>query len=430
MTALNTYQDDHHPKSANCQASSILIASCLRKHYYRLSESIRYLLTVQNIKNTAGISGRQDSLLSSGAAIHKAFMNWYIHKPLICSYGDQDMCGVLFERGFFDEALRQQSLSQFKDTQSALNYCTQLLQYECFDILPNTYRVWRFTSAQQCGIKLYDQIDYNSTSEADEGALTPMLGVDFRKRAQYETTQSFGFRLFLCILLVTFLSVMALEMKSIIMSFLWCAYFPADQSFSEGSKVVGRKAVTIRRSFTGEDEDITKVILAIRWDHRLMVLIMTLLRFLLWMFLMWTGIMFLTGPPRYLTLIFDALSLVFIFEIDELLYRTMLRYEFQKDHKDIEDMKVPQKFLFEGRHAIATDLTWLLGVIVLSMVVVWTYTHTELDPLLHSLECVCASQGPRCAEAQFYNKQWWDSYWSATMPASNVIINDLASVQR
>merc|ERR1719456_1336681 len=104
----------------------------------------------------------------------------------------------------------------------------------------------------------------------------------------------------------------------------------------------------------------TKAIFAVRTDHRMMVLTVTTLRICLWFFLLWSGIMFLTGQPRYLSLIFDALSLVFIFEIDELLYKTMLRHEFKMDHLGIDDLKVRNIHggWITGNMMIVSDIVW------------------------------------------------------------------------
>jgi hypothetical protein len=372
------------------------------------------------------LAGRRDTNLLSGGAVHKAYLNWYMHKPLLCSYGDQDMCGVLFGRGIFDEALRQQSSVDFKDTASALEYCTNLLQFECFNILPNTYRVWRFVSNQQCGVKLYGQSDFHSP--LGDSNIVPMLSVDFRKRKEYANTKTIEFRIFLAILLVTFLSVMALEMRSIVKSFLWSALFPTDDRDDRSGRIVGRQAVRISYgSEMSESDDVKKGIHAVRSDHRMLVCIMTFLRLMLWCFLMWSGIMFLTGPPRYLTLIFDALSLVFIFEIDELLYKTMLRHEFKTDHMSIADMKVAQWHggLFSGTVSVLSDVVWFMCVIALGIAIVYTYCKIELNPLLDSLECLCLAQGEHCYSAQKYSKSWWDTYWSTVLPASNAIIDKL-----
>jgi len=389
---------------------------------------------VNNLNMSTGLQGRRDTNLLTGVAVDKAYLNWYLHKPLLCTYGDQDMCGALFERGFFDEALEQQSSSDFKDTKSALKYCNDLLQYECFNILPNTYRVWRFVSNQQCGAKVFGQSNYHSPVD---DAVVPMLSVDFTKRRQYATTKTAAFRCFLGILLIVFLSVMALEMRSIMKVLIFCAKFPTDNEAGGEDGVVGRKSVRILTKTDydsmeddGDDQEITTEVLAVRNDHRFMVLVVTAMRLGLWCFLMWSGIMFLTGPPRYLTLIFDALSLVFIFEIDELLYRTMLRHEFKVDHEAIEPMKVPQWHggRFSGSQGVLGDIMWLFAVIALGIAIVVTYCRNELDPLLNSLECLCTNQGTECHSAQQYNKAWWDNYWSAVLPASNVIIDRLKNL--
>jgi len=398
---------------------------------YNVDLPAMYNDIVQNLNKSTALHGRRDTNLRSGVAVHKAYLNWYIHKPLLCTYGDQDMCGALFERGFFDEALQQQSSSDFKDTASALKYCNDILQYECFNILPNTYRVWRFVSNQQCGAKVFGQSNYHNPVD---GSVVPMLSVDFRKRREYATTKTAAFRVFLGILLVTFLSVMALEMRNIAKVFIFCARFPTDGE-SGDDMVVGSQSVKIFRTVNydamgvadDDEPEITKEIHGIRTDHRILVCVMTGLRLMLWCFLMWSGIMFLTGPPRYLTLIFDALSLVFIFEIDELLYRTMLRHEFRTDHEQTEPIKVPQWHggYFSGTQGVYGDVLWLLAVIALGTAVVFTYCRTELNPLLNSLECLCSNQGSECHSAQQYSKAWWDNYWSATLPASNMIIDRL-----
>merc|ERR1719230_771960 len=100
---------------------------------------------------------------------------------------------------------------------------------------------------------------------------------------------------------------------------------------------------------------------------------MTVLRLLLWIFLLWSGIMFLTGTPRYLDLIFDALSLVFIFEIDELLYKTMLRHEFKMDHLTIDDMKVANLHggMLSGRKTVLMDILAFVSIILVACVIVY-----------------------------------------------------------
>merc|ERR1740130_1025931 len=220
---------------------------------------------------------------------------------------------------------------------------------------------------------MFSQSNFHSPTDSD--AVMPMLHVDFRKRREYASTKEPAFRLFISILLVTFLSVMALEMRSILKTFIWCLKFPADDQMSGRglhSSIVGHTSVTIK-AVAGADgtSDFKKAITAIRSDHRFVITFVTCVRLCLWFFLLWSGIMFLTGPPHYLSMIFDALSLVFIFEIDELLYRTMLRHEFKVDHETIEPMKVPQWHggRFSGNAGVYGDILWLFAVIALGIAV-------------------------------------------------------------
>jgi len=387
------------------------------------------------------LKGRRDTDLFSGVGVHKAYFNWYLHKPLLCQYGDSDMCGPLFQRGFFDEALRQQPSNEFTDASAALQYCNHLLQHECFNILPTTYKVWRSRSYQQCGERLFGQSMYKVPEDSSGTAgSVPMLTVSFRIQDIYETTKGISFRIFLCILLVTFLSVMFLEMRSIMKVMGWVINFPTDLDAGLDGNVVGKRAVRIRtnkKDEDGSDEDdqnkyeaISKTIFAVRKDHRFIVGVMTVMRMCLWVFLLWSGIMFLTGQPRYLTLIFDALSLVFIFEIDELLYKTMLRHEFKMDHLGIDDLKVRNIHggWITGRKTVMLDILQFLGIIVFGMCIVYEYCGSELNPLIDALSCLCSKEGPRCHDAQHFSKSWWDNYWAKTMPAANLIIDRLKAV--
>jgi hypothetical protein len=280
---------------------------------------------------------------------------------------------------------------------------------------------------------MFDETTFRSPTDNNDHM--HMLTVKFKKQMQYASTKDMTFRMFLTILLITFLSVMALEMRSILTTFFWCLMFPVDSG--ERGRIIGRDAVTISTSVSawkarGEVDDpiVSKIaITAVRNDHRGVVAVMTFLRFVLWLFLLWSGVMFLAGPPRYLAMIFDALSLVFIIQIDELLYRTMLRPEYRNDHMEVEEMQVPH--WHSGRvdesFQVLGDTFGFILVILFAMAIVYTYRHNELNPVLESLDCLCTADGPRCFEAYRYDKVFWDMYWSTTLPASRVIIDSLQS---
>lgn len=430
---LDTDGDDLWSKSEAHNKTLGDVARC----EYNVDLPLMYDSLVHQLRSSEHLKDRLDDNLISGEAVHKAYFNWFLHKPMLCMYGDADICGQLFQRGFFDEALGQKSLPMFTDVASALKYCNRILNEECFDILPSTYRVWRLVSNQQCGAKLYGQSDFHIGDNGDDASRTPVVTVDFEWLKEYASTKDFKFRLFLGILLTTFLSVMALEARSIFKVFIWTATFPKDTEAGSNGEIVSKESVDIVTDW--ESQDLMKeepelavkrqAINKVRDDHRYCVLAMTILRLILWVCLLYSGIMFLTTRPRYLTLIFDALSLVFIFEIDELLYRTMLRVEFRNDHLNTDDLIVPQLHggSVHGRFSVMADIVLFVFIILFAAAVVYTYCSTELDPLIDSLECLCTVSGERCYESRSYPKDWWDTYWSTTLPAANMIIRQLNS---
>lgn len=415
---------------------------------YNLDLLALYDSVTSSLNKSHALSERRDRKLMSGDGIHKAYLDWYRHKPLLCMYGDADMCGNLFQRGFFDVALKDGAMRAFKDPTTAMRYCERILRHECSHMMPGTYTVWRLLSNQQCGEKRFSQGIYENPNDfgQDDTIPTPVLSVDFKKREIYQTTQKLPFQMFLTILLVTFTSVMYLEWKSMMKCFVWALYFPVDKPQDGDSRAVSRSAVEYRRpsnplkgideaalerglttSISEEDssEKAQIKIKAVRRDHRWLIAFVTALRMLLWFFLLYSGIMFLTGAPKYLNLIFDALSLVFIFEIDELLYRNMIRDEFAKEHLEILPMFVKSPF-WVAKHKVWADLMSLAGIVCFSMLIVWTYTTVELTPLFKSLSCVCLQDGPWCHEATKYSKEWWDHYWSSVFPKANDLIDGLS----
>merc|ERR1712087_729054 len=67
--------------------------------------------------------------------------------------------------------------------------------------------------------------------------------------------------------------------------------------------------------------------------HRAMVLAINVVRTFLCVTLVYSGTVFLTEDTDYLNLIFDALSLVFIIQVDELLYSTLLKKQMKHEHQ-------------------------------------------------------------------------------------------------
>jgi len=378
-----------------------------------------YDAVARYLQSTSDLDSRRDANLDAGSGIHRAYMDWYMGEPLLCLFRDEGMCMNMFSRGIFDEALRQRSYDAMLDVDSALEYCRQLLKVRCPSMLPEGYSVWQELSQQQCGPKHFRNSVYRSP--IGDGVSIPMLYVGFEKQYEYRQTQKLSFRAFVVMLLLVFLLKMSFELKSILKCFIWAVDMPIyDDAHDEHSY---RNSVTLERGNTLLDTSV--VLEAIELKHRVIIFVVTVFRTAIWVYLTYSGITFLTSNINYLGLIFDALSLVFIIEIDELLYETMLRQQLKSDHEKIEPMRLHRKYKLTGMNAVPTDFLCTFALIILTVFIVYEYSVVELDRLQAAMDCACTMDGPSCYEAERFGKAWWDEYWSVRRPEAERAIDTL-----
>lgn len=346
------------------------------------------------------LRGRLHSNLTAGLQVHRPYIDWYIGEPTLCMYRDEDMCGNLFEKGVFTMAIeeRDSGESQIKDLDSAKHFCREMLSHKCERLLPSTYHVWKISAAAKCGAKEFEDITYDSP-DGDENKW--MVKVDFEKRIEHKVSQEWSFFVFLSILLIIFFLTMLDEWKGIFRVFLW--------------------------SYQYEDLLDTETQFVPDHFHRNVVLVINTSRFILFCVVLYTGTMFLTSDTNYLGLIFDALSLVFIIQIDELLYKSVLRGPMKEEHQDLDRLWLRRHRL--PISATAAESLLFLSVLGMAMLVASSYIRFELEPLREALDCVCLAEGPRCLEATKYSETWWDEYWLRTLPTANMKINRLVGME-
>lgn len=150
--------------------------------------------------------------------------------------------------------------------------------------------------------------------------------------------------------------------------------------------------------------------------HRASMFVVAILRAALWVMLVHTGILFLQRSNSYLDLIFDAVSLVFIFEIDEMLYGIFVRDQLSKMHLN-SHIRLPVQ-----HDAIVIELC---GLIVVSVGLATWHAIDVTRPLKEALDCVCLWEGGHCIEATTYSPAWWDRYWTQVLPESQEAIKRL-----
>jgi len=306
------------------------------------------------------------------------------------------MCGTLFERGVFDAALLSSDASLdargIHDVKSARDYCQSLLTHRCDTLLPSTYRVWKVRSVEKCGNKEFTPIKYTHPNGKD-GEEQWMLRVGFEEQIAYTKASSWKFMCYLAVLMFIFLAVMFEEAKGIYQTFQWV--------FCSG--VIA-------------DERVTP-------SHRISVACVNLVRTVLFAMLLYSGIVFLSEDTDILHLIFDALSLVFIIQIDEHLYATLLRKHMKHEHLDLDPVSMKR-----SPYCIPVMAMECIRVALLTCVafaICYAHIIDTVEPLRNALQCLCTVEGEHCYEATNFDAEWWRTYWTETLPQATKDISNL-----
>merc|ERR1719161_804723 len=104
----------------------------------------------------------------------------------------------------------------------------------------------------------------------------------------------------------------------------------------------------------------------------MLVTLMTTFRFVLVAVLTYVGVSFLMKQTGYIDLLMDAVTLVFIMEIANIIYTQALRPQIRDQTENVQPMIVA-KYGFGGlldglnkRPAFA-DFVWLLGIVIVAI---------------------------------------------------------------
>lgn len=341
--------------------------------------------------------------VKAGKAIHKVYFDFAMGDIIMCGYRSTDMCSNLLKRGFFHAPLKHHTAPRVGTTiDSALKYCYDLLEPggTCEMLLPSTYSVWKVSSNDQCGGPGFSKFVYKNPGS---GVVKSLLEVDYDSREKYERSKTLIFKVYKIIIIFLWLLSMCMEIKDIIIVFTWCARFPDDKEF-------GGEAVL-------ENEDGEYTIQGITRDHRVCMTIMTILRSFLVAVLTYVGVNFLMKQTGYIDLLMDAVTLVFIVEIANIIYTQALRDQIREQTEGINPMVVP-KFGIDSlnrRPAIA-DALWFVGIWIAAVVIVYQYEKSTVTPIFDSLQCACLGVGHNCVEAHKFGYDFWYDYWKNVIP--------------
>merc|ERR1719215_79929 len=156
--------------------------------------------------------------------------------------------------------------------------------------------------------------------------------------------------------------------------------------------------------------------------HRALLTIIFILRVLILCILIRFGSWFLLNEGRYIELVMNALALSFITGIDEMMYSFREAHEIKEDgFEDVETLKfesiIPPASSWIG-YCFRKECWGLFVIPAVAVVVVLWNTYFVRMPRIDAMTCACLSEGEHCAESMVNQREWWQHYWSHTLPAA------------
>jgi len=360
--------------------------------------------------------------LKAGKAIHKAYFTYAMGDIAMCGYRSPDMCNNLLKRGVFHAALKYGTAPRVGTTiESALDYCREMLQPMgmCERFLPSTYATWKIESIVQCEAPKYTEFVYKNPGN---GIKKSLLEVDYKARQKFETAKTTLFQIYKGSICGMWILLIVCQLRSVWRVLGWALAIDVPELVEDTDSSRGTRRRKPRRTRSGtalDDNGMT-------WPHKVIMIAVTLARMVILCILMYVGLSFLGKSTDYIGLLLDGVALLFIVEVQEIVYEKVIRADVRKEWDEGEPMAF-QKLTIPALNNTPdnADMLWLFIVILCSVVFIRYYTVSVVSPLLDSLDCACRSDGEKCYEAHRFSKAFWDQYWHYDVPAVFTEINSL-----
>lgn len=343
----------------------------------------------------------------AGTGIAQPYFTYAAGDVIMCGYRDEKMCANVLRSGFFDAPLKYNTVPRVGNTiDSAMHYCRELLKPggTCERTLPSTYSVWKVESDQECKGKHFSKFVFEHPKT---GTKKSFLAVDYEARRQFEKVNSPLFKLYKTVIVAVWVFAMIFEVKKMIGISTWVYSMKSASSAREE----GLEAVEM------DPDSETYTINGITIQHRVIQGLVTIIRFFMILILFWVGTSLLLQSPEYMTLLFDAVSLKFIIELQEIFYAQILRQRVRDQTMNVNGMVVPAAGPTSiNSHPGIKDFSWLLIVIVISVLLLHLHYENSVKPIGEGLECACLGVGDKCIEAQNFTYDFWHDYWRYKTP--------------
>jgi hypothetical protein len=355
-------------------------------------------------------------------AIPKAYFHYWMGDAMFCSRFERSACESIVASGLFDAALTKGHLAaEYKgisDYTTATQYCQMMLEEDggCETTLPISYKQNNINRRDMCG-KVTLHGENAATNPRDPSEQLPIMYPSFSNLSLNEQASASLFLMFKILLMYLFYTSLADEARDLIGFCEFLSRFPGlkhqddigGYETSEKEQAEGQK----RYKITG-----------LAFTHRACMWFLFILRVLIFLVLVKFGSWFLLTESRYIELVLNALALNFITGIDEVMYSTFLLESSDEQYHGLDDVeRIRHPSIIPGSsHWFGYTFKkefWGLVIIPLAAIgaVLWN-NHFVRQPIIEALTCTCLQQGDHCAESMVLQKDWWQQYWTHTLPAA------------
>lgn len=369
----------------------------------------------------------QDIVAKRG--IPKAYFDYWIGDAKFCSHFHSSTCKSIVASGIFDDALAKGKIAAaykgINDYSTAVDYCTMMLEGHggCEKSLPAVYvkSMWKRESV--CG-EMTLQSAGVMTNPSDPDDVMQVMEPEYKSIAsQQKASEGLFIFIFMVIMFLFYASLVA-EIKDICRQVDFLITFPSTFGDQDRGGVDTSVAEDTPRQSDSDDNPKRYKFDRITNMHRIILIIVTLLRILVLFSLCSFGTWFLLRCTHYVDLVLNAVALAFITETDEMLYETFLDPIDKREMGLHENCEAPSFMGFMPNNdsyisgICCAKHTWgLVFVPILAIGVVLVWQVQVRNPAVKGLLCACLQQGSDCAESLENSGGWWKHYWTHTLPS-------------
>merc|ERR1719428_1479544 len=214
------------------------------------------------------------------------------------------------------------------------------------------------------------------------------------------------FKCFMFLVLMLWLLALVNEMREMVKLGEFTFTFPATE---------GDLGIEVEKNEDGDDK---YKLVGISREHRLIIGCTVLMRTGIIIYLGVVGCTFLILETGYMDLLMNAVALAFVLEVDEILFGAIARVSTVEELEALSDLEFETFLPTEGclGWMLLKDFWAIILFPIIAYLLILCHSLFTTAPVLDALNCGCYQLGSQCADAQYYNQDWWNFYWSQTLP--------------